>query len=81
MRLCNMTTLVLASHRAYHPDYPHSERERWRYEVWKQVMHYCHQVGIKFNWYINPNLVTQQAYWDNPDLRADRTRAPGIAAA
>jgi len=70
MRLCNMTTLVMASHRAYHPDYPQSEREKWRYEVWKQVMDYCHQVGIKFNWYINPNLVTQQCFWDNPDKRA-----------
>ena len=72
MRLANMTTLVLASHRAYHPDYPQSERERWRFEVWKRVMDYCHQVGIKFNWYINPNLVTPQAYWENPDLRADQ---------
>ena len=72
MRLCNMTTLVMASHRAYHPDYPQSWREKWRYEVWKQVMDYCHQVGIKFHWYINPNLVTQQCFWDNPDKRADQ---------
>lgn len=72
MRLCNMTTLVLASHRAYHPDYPQSEREKWRFEVWKEVMDYCHQMGIKFNWYINPNLVTQQAFWDNPDKRASQ---------
>ena len=72
MRLCNMTTLVIASHRAYHPDYPQSWREKWRYEVWKQVMDYCHQVGIKFHWYINPNLVTQQCFWDNPDKRADQ---------
>ena len=70
MRLCNMSTLVMASHRAYHPDYPHSVRDKWRYEVWKDVMDYCHQVGIKFNWYINSNLVTQQCFWDNPDKRA-----------
>jgi hypothetical protein len=75
MRLCNMTTLVMASHRAYHPDYPDSWREKWRYEVWKQVMDYCHQVGVKFNWYINPNLVTQQAFWDNPDKRAVQDEA------
>jgi hypothetical protein len=75
MRLCNMTTLVMASHRAYHPDYPQSEREKWRYEVWKQVMDYCHQVGIKFNWYINPNLVTQQAFWDNPEKQAVQDQA------
>jgi len=72
MRLCNMTTLVMASHRAYHPDYPQSWREKWRYEVWKEVMEYCHQVGIKFNWYINPNLVTQQCFWDNPDKQGDQ---------
>ena len=70
MRLCNMTTLVMASHRVYDPAYPQSERDKWRYEVWKKVMDYCHQVGIKFHWYMNPNLVTQQAFWDNPDKRA-----------
>ena len=75
MRLGNMTTVVMGSHRVYHPDYPHSEREKWRYEVWKQVMDYCHQVGMKFHWYMNPNLVTQQAYWDNPSLRADQEAA------
>jgi len=72
MRLCNMTTVVMGSHRVYDPDYPQSEREKWRYEVWKKVMDYCHQVGLKFNWYMNPNLVTQQAFWDNPDKRASQ---------
>ncbi len=70
MRLCNMTTLVMGSERVYHPAYPHSEREKWRYDVWKDVMAYCHQVGLKFNWFISPNLVTEQAFWDNPDKRA-----------
>ena len=70
MRLCNMTTLTMGSERMYHPDYPHSWREKWRYEVWKQVMEYCHQVGMKFNWFISPNLVTEQCFWDNPDKRA-----------
>jgi hypothetical protein len=70
MRLCNMTTLDMGSQRVYDPAYPQSERDKWRYEVWKKVMDYCHQVGMKFNWYISPNLVTQQAFWDNPDKRA-----------
>jgi hypothetical protein len=70
MRLCNMTTLVMASQRTYHPDYPNSWREKWRYEVWKQVMDYCHDVGLKFNWYISANQVAEQAFWDNPDKRA-----------
>jgi len=72
MRLTNMTTLTMASERVYHPDYPNSTREKWRYEVWKQVMDYCHQVGMKFNWFIAPNLVTEQAFWDNPDMRASQ---------
>jgi hypothetical protein len=29
MRLCNMTTLTMGSERMYHPDYPHSWREKW----------------------------------------------------
>ncbi len=70
MRLCNMTTLTLGSERVYNPDYPRSARDQWRYEVWKQVMEYCHQVGMKFDWFISPNLVTEQAFWDNPDKRA-----------
>ena len=72
MRLCNMTTLTMGSERVYHPDYPNSWREKWRYEVWKQVMDYCHQVGMKFDWFISPNLVTEQAFWDNPDKRANQ---------
>ncbi len=70
MRLCNMTTLCMASMRTYHPDYPHSEREKWRYEVWKEVMDYCHEVGLKFNWFISANQVAEQVFWDNLDKRA-----------
>ena len=75
MRLCNMTTLTMASTRMYHPDYPNSWREQWRFEVWKQVMDYCHQVGMKFNWFMFPSWVTEQAYWDNPDMRVQRYAA------
>jgi hypothetical protein len=55
MWLCNMTTLVMASQPTYHPDYPHSVREKWSYEVLKQVMEYCRRVRMKFNWYISSN--------------------------
>ncbi len=81
MRLCNMTTLDMASQRVYDPAYPQSDRDQWRYEVWKKVMDYCHQVGIKFNWFISPNLVTEQAFWDNPDKRAIQDEGPGLATA
>jgi hypothetical protein len=70
MRLCNMTTLVMASQRTYDPAYPNSWREKWRYEIWKQVMDYSHQVGLKFNWYISVNQVPEQVFWDNPEKRA-----------
>jgi len=69
MRLCNMTTLIMGSTRMYDPDYPDSWREKWRYEVWKRVMDYCHQLGMKFDWFMMPNLVPEQAFWDNPDKR------------
>jgi hypothetical protein len=69
MRLCNMTTLAMGSTRMYDPKYPDSRREQWRYEVWKQVMDYCHQIGMKFDWFMMPNLVPEQAFWDDPDGR------------
>ena len=69
MRLCNMTNLAMGSTRMYDPEYPDSRREQWRYEVWKQVMDYCHQIGMKFDWFMMPNLVPEQAFWDNPDKR------------
>ena len=69
MRLCNMTTLCLVPARIYNPDYPNSWREKWRFEVWKQVMDYCHQVGMKFNWMMGPNMVTEECFWENPDKR------------
>lgn len=72
MRLCNMTTLSLVPARVYDPEYPNSRREEWRYEIWKQVMDYCHQVGIKFNWMISPIMTSEQAFFDNPDKRGDK---------
>jgi hypothetical protein len=66
-----MTTLTMGSARIYHPDYPNSERDAWRYEVWKEVMIYCHQIGMKFNWFGAPNSVTQDAFWEHPDKRAN----------
>jgi len=73
MRLANMTTLTLGPQRIYDPAYPRSEREHWRYEVWKRVMDYCHQIGLRFNWFNSPNAVSQQAFWDNPELRANQS--------
>jgi len=70
MRLCNMTTLTLSPARLYHPDYPQTEREKWRYEVWREVIAYCHQVGLKCHWLSCPGLVPQEVFWNNPDLRA-----------
>jgi hypothetical protein len=64
-----MTTLAMGSTRMYDPKYPDSRREQWRYEVWKQVMDYCHQIGMKFDWFMMPNLVPEQAFWDLPDQR------------
>jgi len=69
MRLCNMTTLAMGSTRMYDPQYPNSRREQFRYEIWKQVMDYGHQIGMKFDWFMMPNLVPEQAFWDNPDKR------------
>jgi hypothetical protein len=78
MRLCNVTTLTLVpGGRIYHPDYPETARERWRYEVWRDVMAYCHQVGMKFNWLTTPNYVPQQVFWENPSLRVEDQEAGG----
>ena len=32
-------------------------------------MDYCHQIGMKFDWFISPNLTPEEAFWDNPDKR------------
>ncbi len=78
MRLCNLTTLTLVPvGRIFHPDYSQTVRERWRYEVWREAMEYCHQVGMKFNWLTCPNFVPQQAFWDNPSLRVEHQEAGG----
>ncbi len=78
MRLCNLTTLTLIpAGRLVHPDYPQTMREMWRYEVWRDVMAYCHQIGMKFNWLACPNQVPQEAFWNNPDLRVEHQEAGG----
>ena len=71
MRLCNINRLTLVpAGRTYHPDYYQTHREKWRYEVWRDVIKYCHQVGISCTWLTCPNLVPQEVYWNNPNLRA-----------
>lgn len=69
MRLTNMTNLSMGSTRMYDPEYPDSQREKFRYETWKQVMDYCHEIGMQFDWFMMPVLVPEQAFWDNPDKR------------
>ena len=32
-------------------------------------MDYFHQIGMKFDWFISPNLTPEEAFWDNPDKR------------
>jgi hypothetical protein len=78
LRLCNMTSITLnPSGRLYHPDYPQTVREKWRYDVWKEVIDYCHHVGIKVNYMAMPGMVPQEAYWKNPDLRSVKQEAGG----
>ena len=78
LRLCNMTSLTLnPSGRLYHPDYLQTIREKWRYDVWREVIEYCHQVGIKINYMAMPGVVPQEIYWKNPDLRSIQQEAGG----
>ncbi len=72
MRLCNMTTLTIAPGRTYDPSCPQTERERWRFEVWREVIAYCHQLGMKCNLLTCPSIVPQEVFWNNPDLRASQ---------
>ncbi len=72
MRLCNMTTLTIAPGRVYHPDCPQTERERWRFEVWRDVIAYCHQIGMKCNLITCPSIVPQEVFWNNPELRGSQ---------
>jgi len=78
MRLCNQTTLTLVpAGRLVHPDIPQTRRDAWRYEVWRDVMAHCHQVGMKFNWLTTPNYVPPQTFWENPSLRVEGQEAGG----
>jgi hypothetical protein len=78
MRLCNQTTLTLVpAGRLVHPDIAQTRRDAWRYEVWRDVMAYCHQVGMKFNWLTTPNYVPPQTFWENPALRVEGQEAGG----
>ena len=78
IRLCNMTSITLnPAGRLYYPDYLQTVREKWRYDVWRDVIQYCHQVGLKVNILALSGMVPQEAYWENPDLRATGQEAGG----
>lgn len=78
MRLCNINKLtIVPAGRIYHPDYHQTHREKWRYELFKDVIKYCHEVGMKCNWLTGPNMVPPEAYWNNPGLRVTNQEAGG----
>ncbi len=78
LRLCNMTSITInTASRIYHPAYPQTMREKWRYDVWREVKDYCHLVGIKFNLFIAHGATPQEIYWNNPELRAVGQEAGG----
>lgn len=42
--------------------------DKARYDVWKQVLAYCHEVGMEFHYAMLVNQVSSGFWWNNPSL-------------
>ena len=82
LRLLNATGLALFPLRMWHPDFPDTFVEKARYEVWRDVMTLCHDVGLEFHWVMLLNQVPDGFLDARPDLAVEQNAAwQGTAAA
>ncbi len=77
---CNALKIFLWPTHYYHPDYPKTRPNAWRYEVYRQALEYAQILGMKtyvgFSW----NTIPPSVWLAHPEARAKELSYRGIHA-
>ncbi len=74
----NMLKIFIWPTLYYHPDYPDTYRNRWRFEVYRQALEYAHTLNIETHVGIASNGVPPSVWLAHPDKRAEEVGYRGI---
>lgn len=75
LRLLNANVLEVFPIRMHTPARPETWMEEARYAIWKDVLNYCHQVGMEFHLVLLLNQAPGDALWDHPALEVQDNEA------
>jgi hypothetical protein len=74
LRLFNINYLSIMNLHLYHPDVPDSYRTKWRIDVYRQVIDYAHEQGMKVSLMFQYNAVPLAVFWEHPEWRGEPLR-------
>jgi len=74
----NMLKIFIWPTQYYHPDYPETFRNKWRYEVYKQALQYAHTLNLETHVGFASNGVPPSVWLAHPDKRAKEIGYTGI---
>lgn len=75
IREFNINYLSIMNLHLYHPDLPETYGNKWRFDVYKQVIAYAHELGMKVSVMSCYNQVPAAVFWQRPEWRT--TAIPG----
>jgi len=75
VRQFNINYLSILSPYMYHPDMPETYQNQWRFDVFRQVIAYAHEHGMKVSLMNCYNQAPARAFWEHPEWRAVGLRA------
>lgn len=74
----NMLKLFIWPTQYYHPDYPQTHLNQWRYDVYRQILTYARTLCLETHIGIAANGVPPSVWLSHPDKRAEGVRHQGI---
>lgn len=74
----NMVKLFIWPTQYYHPDYPETRHNRWRYELYQQVLAYARTLCLETHVGLAANAVPPSVWLAHPDKRAEEVGYRGI---
>ena len=71
IRQFNVNYVSIMNLHLYHPDVGESYRNKWRFDVYKRVIEYAHEQGMKVSLMSCYNQVPASVFWQHPEWRTD----------
>lgn len=74
----NMLKIFIWPTQYYHPDFPETHHNKWRYELYREVLRYAHTLDLETHVGFAGNCVPPSVWQAHPDKRADEIDYVGI---